>query len=179
MNPMVMTHCKLKSQGITLIESLLTLAILTMLMAFSVPSYSEYVSKNKLGNLTRQLVEALNITKQLAIQRGEKHYFNVQVNSSVINTYESCWVISNIEDCDCLTSSDLCQAQYGQVTAATSGIELIINRPRFSFSPLFGATNGASYQLTLGRFSTMVIVSSQGRIRVCMEQGDSTIYASC
>ena len=60
-----MIHRKLKSPGLTLIELLLTLAIVAILMALSVPSYSAYVHKNKLGNLTRQLVEALNITKQL------------------------------------------------------------------------------------------------------------------
>jgi len=176
---MLMLHGKLKSSGLTLIELLLTLAILTILVALSVPPYTEYVHKNKLCNLTRQLVEALNITKQLAILRGDQHYFNVQVNNSAISTFESCWVISQLENCDCLTSSTLCQANYGQVSAAISDIELIVNRASFSFSPLFGTTNGASYQLSLGSFSTKVIVSTQGRIRVCMVRGDSAIYAPC
>lgn len=174
-----MMYCKLKLSGITLIELLLTLAILTILLALSVPSYSGYVHKNKLSNLTRQLVEALTITKQLAIVRGQRHYFNVQVNRAVTRPFESCWVISQFENCDCLTSHALCQAQYGQVTAVISDIELIINRASFSFSPLFGTTNGARYQLSLGRFSTQVIVSTQGRIRVCMARGDSAIYAPC
>ncbi|WP_017222018.1 prepilin-type N-terminal cleavage/methylation domain-containing protein [Moritella dasanensis] len=174
-----MLRCKLKSSGLTLIELLVTLAILTILMALSIPSYSDYVHKNKLSNLTRQLVEALTITKQLAIVRGQRHYFNMQIDNTAINTFESCWVISHIEHCDCLTSHVLCQAQYGQVSAAITDIELIINRTSLSFSPLFGATNGASYQLSLGRFSTKVIVSTQGRIRVCMVRGESAIYGDC
>lgn len=174
-----MLHCKLKSSGITLIELLVTLAILTILMALSVPSYSDYVHKNKLSNLTRQLVEALTITKQLAIVRGQRHYFNVQVNDAAISIPESCWVISHIDSCNCLTPHILCQAKYGQVSAAITDIELIINRASLSFSPLFGATNGASYQLSLGRFSTKVIVSTQGRIRICMARGESAIYGNC
>ena len=179
MKLMRMIHRKLKSPGLTLIELLLTLAIVTILMALSGPSYSAYVNKNKLGNLTRQLVEALNITKQLALLRGERHYFNVQVNNAVNSTVKSCWIISHHENCDCLTSTTLCQSTDGQASAAISDIELTVNRPHLSFSPLFGTTNGASYQLSLGRFSTMVIVSTQGRIRVCMVRGDSAIYAPC
>ena len=179
-NELKMTmQCKFKLQGLTLIELLLTLAILTILMACGAPSYSAYVHKNKLCNLTRQLVEALNITKQLALLRGEQHYFNIQVNNAVNSTFDSCWVISNNENCDCLISTALCQSNYGQASAAISDIALSVNRPNLSFSPLFGTTNGASYQLSLGRFSTMVIVSTQGRIRVCMVQGDSAIYAPC
>lgn len=176
---MMTMRCRFKSRGITLIDLLMTVAILAILMAVSMVSYNGYVNKNKIFNLTRQLVEALNVTKQLAIVRGQQHYFNVQINSSVITRHESCWVISHIESCDCLTSSALCQSKYGQVSAAISDIALTINRPRLSFSSVFGSTNGATYRLSLGRYAIKVIVSTQGRIRVCMERGDSTIYASC
>ncbi|PKH04718.1 prepilin-type cleavage/methylation domain-containing protein [Moritella sp. Urea-trap-13] len=174
-----MMYCKLKLSGITLIELLLSLAILTILLAVSVPAYTGYVDKHKLSNLTRQFVEALTITKQLAIVRGQRHYFNVQVSNTVTSTFESCWVISDSENCDCLAPHTLCQTQYGQVSSVISDIEISINRARLSFSPLFGATNGASYQLSLGRFSTQVIVSTLGRIRVCMIGGDSAIYGPC
>jgi len=179
MYKMRVVRCRLKSPGLTLIELLLGLAIMTILMAISLPSYSAFVHKNKLTNLTRQLVEALNVTKQLAVVRGIPHYFNVQVNNPVITTGGACWVISHIENCDCLISPSLCQSQYGQVNAVIGDIELSINRAHLTFSPLFGLTNGATYHLSIGRFATQVIVSTQGRIRVCMEQGDSAIYASC
>jgi len=173
------TQCKFKLQGLTLIELLLALAILTILMAFGAPSYSAFVNKNRISHLTRQLVEALNVTKQLAIVRGIPHHLNVQVQNSSMNTVELCWVIGQLENCDCFISSTLCQSQYGQVSAVISDIEFSTNRPRLSFSPLFGMTNGATYQLSLGRFSTHIIVSTQGRIRVCMNSGESAIYVPC
>ncbi|CAM2966300.1 prepilin-type N-terminal cleavage/methylation domain-containing protein [Moritella viscosa] len=173
------TQCKFKLQGLTLIELLLALAILAILMASSAPSYSALVNKNKICHLTRQLVEALNVTRQLSIVRGLPHHFHVQVNNSLITTVELCWVISQLENCGCFTSNSLCQTKYSQVSTAISDIELSTNRPHLSFSPLFGMTNGATYQLSLGRFSTKIIVSTQGRIRVCMDRGESAIYASC
>ena len=179
MNLKMTTQCKFKLQGLTLIELLLALAILTILMTFGAPSYSAFVNKNKISHLTRQLVEALNVTKQLAIVRGIPHHLNVQANNSLVTTVELCWVISQLENCNCFTSSALCQSKYGQVSAVISDIKLSTNRPHLSFSPLFGMTNGATYQLSLGRFSTKIIVSTQGRIRVCMAQGESAIYAPC
>ncbi|QUM82071.1 prepilin-type N-terminal cleavage/methylation domain-containing protein [Moritella sp. 5] len=172
-------QCKCKLQGLTLIELLVALAILIILMASSTPSYRALVNKNKICHLTRQLVEALNVTRQLSIVRELPHYFTVQVNNSLITAVELCWVISQLENCDCFTSSALCQSKYGQVSAVKSGIEIVTNRPHLSFSPLFGMTNGATYQLSLGRFSTKIIVSTQGRIRVCMVRGESAIYAPC
>lgn len=199
MKLMLMRLGKVDSLGVTLIELLVVLAILTILMALSAPSYSRYLDKNKLMGLTRQLVEALNVTKQLAIVRGQQHYFNVQVNhlgnntithlatnsatNAVTNSANSalglCWNISHLKNCHCLTANTLCQSRYGQVSVDISDIALVINRASLSFSPLLGTTNGASYQLSLGRFSTQVIVSGQGRIRTCMVRGESAIYAAC
>lgn len=174
-----MKRYKLKLHGIGLIDLLMTMMILAMLMTLSVPSYRIYVDKNRIFNLTRQLVEALNVTKQLAIKRGQSHYLNIKVNSDDITSSESCWVISDSENCDCFTSTTLCQAKYGQVSAAIKNVDISSNRPSLSFSPLFGSTNGATYRLSIAGYAIKVIVSTQGRIRGCMETGASAIYAAC
>jgi len=174
-----MIQYQFKLHGLTLIELLIAISILAILMALSLPSYSTYANKNKIGNLTRQLVEALNTTKQLAIIRGAPHYLNLQVNNTAISSEKSCWVISHIGSCDCLVSKNLCQSKYAQVSVVFGDIDVSSNRPKLSFSPLFGMTNGATYLLSLGRFTTKIIVSSQGRIRVCIVHGDSSLYAAC
>ncbi|MDX2321276.1 MAG: prepilin-type N-terminal cleavage/methylation domain-containing protein [Moritella sp.] len=181
--------CKRKSQGVTLIGLLMALAILALLAGFSLPSYRAYMAKNKLLDLTRQLVEALNVTKQLAILRGRAHYFNINTDMSlngngnssdlVIEPTKSCWVISYVEQCSCSISNPSCRSNYGRVTTLISGVSMTVNRPKLSFSPILGSTNGATYQLALDRYIIKVIVSTQGRIRVCMESGESASYASC
>lgn len=174
-----MKRYKLKLRGIGLIDLLMTMMILAILMALCVPSYRIYIDKNRIFNLARQLVEALNVTKQLAIKRGQSHYLNIQVNNSGITGSEPCWVISDRENCDCFTSTTLCQAKYGQVSAVIKNVDIISNRSSLSFSPLFGSTNGATYRLSITGNVIKVIVSTQGRIRACMETGVSAIYAIC
>lgn len=172
-------RCKSRTQGLTFIELLLALAILAILMGLSLPPCLTYIDKNKLGSLTRQLVEALNTTKQLAIMKGTPHYLNIRTDASTAVANQSCWVISESQDCDCLATPERCQSNYAQFNADVDEVLISTNRPRLSFSPLFGKTNGATYRLSIGELMIHIIVSSQGRIRVCIASGESTIYAAC
>lgn len=172
-------------QGITLIDLLMGLAIVSILAAISLPSCSYYINKHKILDLTRQLVESLYVTKQLAIVRNQVHYFNlssnmnVAENSNEFTVAKYCWVISAVQDCHCLISTSACQSHYGRTLKNVNAISMTANRPSLSFSPLFGMTNGATYLLSLEGFVIAVIVSSQGRIRVCMMNGESASYAAC
>lgn len=180
-----------KIQGIMLIELLMGLAIASILAAISLPSCSYYINKYKILDLTRQLVESLYVTKQLAIVRGQVHYFNlsasIDVDESVgdgennhdLIAISPCWVISAEQGCDCLMSISACQSNYGHTLKNVNTIAMTVNRPSLSFSPLFGMTNGATYRLSLEGFMIAVIVSSQGRIRVCMLNGESASYEAC
>lgn len=178
-------RCRQKSQGISLMGLLMALAITAILVTISLPSYRTYISKNKLLDLTRQLVEALYVSKQLAITRGQVHYLNFHSSTHISEgggdpaSIESCWVISAVQSCSCLISAELCQSYYGRRFTNVSSVAMVVNRPQLSFSPLFGKTNGATYRLALDSLETKVIVSGQGRIRVCMASGESANYAAC
>lgn len=184
-------------QGVTLIDLLMGLAIVSILAAISLPSCRYYINKHKILDLTRQLVESLYVTKQLAIVRNQVHYLNmssstnignnvgnnvgnsIEQNSHALIVTQSCWVISASQHCHCSITTSACQSHYGRTLKNVNAISMTANRPSLSFSPLFGMTNGATYQLSLEGFVIAVIVSSQGRIRACMLNGESASYAAC
>lgn len=168
-----------KVEGVTLMALLVGLAIVSILAAISLPSFSYYINKYKILDLTRQLVEALYVTKQLAIARDQVHYFNVNQQGNDLIAVKSCWVISAVSHCNCVISTVSCQSHYGFTLKNVNAISMTVNRASLSFSPLFGMTNGATYLLSLEDFVIAVVVSSQGRIRVCMVDGESASYAAC
>jgi type IV fimbrial biogenesis protein FimT len=164
---------KHKSQGITLIELLVTLAVMAIISGIGLPSYNAIVNEIKLAGLTQQLVEALRVTKQLAITRDKTQYLSINLVKPT-----RCWGISSQPVCNCSTSTS-CALENYQISTDYSTITLNTNRDTLSFSPLSGSTNGASYTLSAGAGSVKVKVSTLGRISACNETGDSTLYADC
>lgn len=163
-----------KQQGTTLIELLVTLAVLAIIAGIGLPSYNAIVNKSKLVSLTQQLVEDLRVTKQLALTRNKKQYFSVNLAMP-----ERCWVISSQPVCPCSASTSSCALENYQINTDYSTISLNTNRDTLSFSPLSGTTNGASYTLSVGSDSVKVKVSTLGLIRACTEAGGSILYADC
>ncbi|HWW04038.1 GspH/FimT family pseudopilin [Collimonas sp.] len=64
------THVFTRDSGLTLIEAMITLAIMCILLTLALPSMRAFVIQNRLSVETGQLVAALNLARSEAIQRG-------------------------------------------------------------------------------------------------------------
>jgi len=61
---------KSNSYGFTLIELLVTLVVAVVLLTIGVPSFNEFLKKNRLATTTNQFVTTLNLARSEAITRG-------------------------------------------------------------------------------------------------------------
>ena len=61
----------MRQQGLTLLELIVTLGILTLLIALGLPSFLELIRANRLTSATNTLVAALNLTRSEAVTRGD------------------------------------------------------------------------------------------------------------
>ena len=68
--------------GLTLIELLVTIAILAILLAIAVPNFIKFLQNSRLVGQTKDLVTALNYARSEAIKRGVR----VSVCSRLDNT---------------------------------------------------------------------------------------------
>ncbi len=59
-----------KQYGLTLIELLVTLAILAILMTLALPSFRDFFSSNRIAAATSDFVTSLNLARSEAIRRG-------------------------------------------------------------------------------------------------------------
>lgn len=59
-----------RSSGFTMIELLITIAILGIIMAFAVPSFQTMIENNRVTSQANTLLSAINLARTEAIKRG-------------------------------------------------------------------------------------------------------------
>jgi type IV fimbrial biogenesis protein FimT len=59
-----------RQNGLTLVELLLTIVVLTVLLATGVPSFMEFIKNNRLTGQTNDVVIAIQLARNEAIKRG-------------------------------------------------------------------------------------------------------------
>jgi type IV fimbrial biogenesis protein FimT len=72
-------------RGFTLLELMVTVAVLSILLTLGVPAFGDLVRNNRIATQANQLVAAINIARSEAVKRGR----NVQV--SVVAGANGAW----------------------------------------------------------------------------------------
>lgn len=62
---------KSASHGFTLVELLVTVAVLAVVLGIAVPSYQSFISRNRLAATTNELVSALALARSEAVKRAK------------------------------------------------------------------------------------------------------------
>ena len=92
-----------RSRGFTLLEAVFTLAILAIILAAAVPSYSTYLARQKLRHVAELLELDLRRARALSVDEGRNTY--VSFNSGP----QWCWGTSRQGPCDCATGLPRCE----------------------------------------------------------------------
>ena len=100
----VLNHQIVKSQGFTLIEMLLTLAIVAILVSMAIPRYEQFVAQQDVNRVTQQMRDHL----QLARNYAQTHQTTVQLCpvNSVNDAIPTCsqdmtwraWVVAEVDN---------------------------------------------------------------------------------
>ena len=100
----VLNHQIVKSQGFTLIEMLLTLAIVAILVSMAIPRYEQFVAQQDVNRVTQQMRDHL----QLARNYAQTHQTTVQlcpvngVNDAIPTCSQDmtwrAWVVAEVDD---------------------------------------------------------------------------------
>lgn len=163
-----MRHYKVKS-GFTLIEMLVSVAVLAILVGVAVPSFQSTLDKRRLNDAGEQIYSDLQFARSEAIKR------NANVSVAFRGTEGNwCYGINFGAACDCNETPGSCQiagitkvvdgSDFGNVSLAGSlaGADLV-------FEPMRGALQppGGTATLTLDNRNLNVVVSVLGRVRIC------------
>ncbi len=183
---------RIKTQGFTLIEMMITVAILGIVLAIAAPLFTQIIQQQRLKNAAELFANNLRYANSESIRRNKRVYINVKTTSGNNWCYGIQTLASKIDlppttKCDCLTNScDLknsIQRDFGKTTLAiTNGFDAILFDPLIGI-PLtktatelttneitFSNTNNNSLKVSLGRL---------GKISICSSAGSTSGYAAC
>jgi len=173
------------NQGLTLIELMVIIALISITLLVAVPSFSGFFAKQKLRGLGGELFFLSKLARAEAAKQGSETYI-------VFNGSGTSWCVGLSEDqadCDCTTanscavddiervisSSDFKDVSFDSNTFPDGKITISPYKGRSSFDGIatFSITvDGVSKNLSLER-------SIMGRDRICSPSGNSLRYPAC
>ena len=153
------------ARGFSLVELLVTFALIAMLAAIALPSFREFLIRSNVTTLTNDLVAALNTAKVEAVKRG----LPVAVISISGNgNWTSGWRIRadtsrNGAYTTVLAEHDAAAATYTVFAKATGAGG---NDGQAAFGPTGALQSGTSFDFSVCRPSTNANISQSRRITV-------------
>ncbi|HEY1132039.1 MAG TPA: prepilin-type N-terminal cleavage/methylation domain-containing protein [Roseateles sp.] len=92
-----------RGHGFTLIEVVFVLAVLGIILSAAIPSYTNYLARQRLRHVAEMLEQDLRRARTLSVEEGRNIY--VSFNSGP----EWCWGSSRTAPCDCGTGAPRCE----------------------------------------------------------------------
>jgi type IV fimbrial biogenesis protein FimT len=155
---------KQKNTGITLVESMIVVAIIGILAALAAPSFSATLDKQRIIGAAEAVLADLRWARTEAIKRNKKvrvifttgssWSYTINVDPTGINT-----LLKTVNSSD-FPSTTLSTASFAGGVAYTT------------FDPVRGTnTNIGTATIISHNFSAGVVVSTLGRVRICGTMG--------
>ncbi len=156
--------------GVTLIETLMTLAITAVTLGSVVPGLGELTDRKRLEGVAAQLETELQFARGLAVERRETVRVSFQAGEST-----SCYVIHTgpANACSCETGAPVCTGGAEALRDAhfdtAARVQSASNSASIGFDPVKGTvTPTATIELTNARADRLrLVVNIMGRVRAC------------
>ena len=170
-----------RSGGLTLIELLVSIAVLAVLTSLAAPSFTSYIDRTRLTTA----VDALNADLQLARSEALRTNQTVGINFQTGSAW--CYgAVLGSTSCDCsVSSAGAGYCDYKRVTASSASSVTMSSSTFASGTTSFDTgrgflTSAGSVTLTSTQGKqARVSLSLMGTASVCSVSGLTTVYPAC
>jgi prepilin-type N-terminal cleavage/methylation domain-containing protein len=170
----------MRVRGLTLMELMVTVAILGILVALAVPSFNSFLAKGRLSGAAEALAQDLQLARSEALRR------NAEVTISFSSGTAWCYgAIVSATACDC-TQTNSCSLRrvdntdYAGLTM--SDLSFPSNTPATftSFTAHQGLANTGAVQFTHPNAGTLrVRLGAAGQVSICSTSGGLAHHPAC
>jgi prepilin-type N-terminal cleavage/methylation domain-containing protein len=160
-------------RGFTLVELLVTLAVLALLAGVAAPAMARFLDQARLRAATQTLAQELRLARNHALTHQSSVHFSLSERGPGWcygwRDNSACRCASDVAPLACQTSAD--GQLHRQTSADFPAVQLSGGRGatgrRVIFSALRGTATGTAFVLRNRYAETRVIVSPLGRVRSC------------
>lgn len=154
---------KLSIHAFTLIELLVTIAVLTIGLSVAVPSFKQMIENNQSGNISRDLINSINLAQSEAVKRNT----SVSICPSSSQDFNQCgqdwtqgWLIFVNPDEDSIFADNEMEPllRIQQIHTQTASIQTSMNNAILTFT-----SNGFAHADTAGLFILIKTTDCSGK----------------
>ncbi|MBD7977702.1 GspH/FimT family pseudopilin [Serpens gallinarum] len=146
-------------RAFTLVELMITLALLAILASVAVPAFAELIARNRQLALQHEVLNALNFARAYAARNNTRVNFCASSNGTTCqNDWSTGWIIRLEADGRLLRQG---QPGQGNFLAWEGGIARSI-----TFHGNGTSNNGSFYQCHAQQMTWLILISRQGRARI-------------
>lgn len=166
---------KKRNTGVTLIETMIVIAIIGILAAMAVPSFNEQMKQQRVEGAAEELVAALQNAKAEAIKRNA--FVGIAFSPATKDATHSTWcygmtppAATAAATCDCTVANSCLTGSVVQ-SSDFNGITVNFNAAGSRvFNPLRGTGTSGTIRFSAGNNKTLGVTTSPlGRIRICKD----------
>lgn len=169
------------SQGVTLVEALVSVAILAICASIAVPALTSFKETLKLKGAAEQLLMELRWAQSESIKKSSALSVNFNDEDE-----QWCYGFSLNASCDCdepnSCTIDGTERKTDYSSLAGLSLKANVSGNRFTFNPLRGTVTAGNVELGADNGKVVrIVLSGMGRIRTCSPAGDSNVggYPIC
>jgi type IV fimbrial biogenesis protein FimT len=180
----LMTSKRSSDIGFTLVELLITIALIAVVLALAAPSFTSTLANKRMEGVAGEFVTDLQYTRSEAVQRNA----NVRLSTGSAGSCYTIYVWTGAGSCTCTGTpgsactggpTELKTVQFGSSGAA------VTPSVTFEFEPVRGALQGgvdqsATVSSSSGAWQLRAdVLGVVGRVLTCSPSGSLKGYVSC
>lgn len=178
-----MRKCHRNSAGFTLIELMVSLAILMILIFIGISSYERIFSQQELIQRTARLYHFLRLANSQSIKLNKKVYVRF---CQLGNTGVWKMAMADQSSCDCFVASSCLINGLEKIEDLADG-EVIFTSPsevkfsgkQVSYSPIRFRVNPGSITLRNKNGASLKVIQSRMRLKICSPDEDQLGHNKC
>lgn len=175
-------HTGRTGRGFTLVEAMVTLAVLAIVAALAVPGLAQLLDTRRLNAAAHALATDLQLARTDAVARNRVLRLAVQASGA-----GSCWILHTgaAGACSCSGAATICSAGDVEIRSArfeaADRVRVEANVASIAFDPLHGTSTPAGTLRVVGGDGRSVqhVVNAMGRARTCSPSGLVPGHRAC